>query len=44
LTTLSVDLFLFESQDVPSGERRKIQLTWEGTVEDALRTGRQLLR
>ncbi len=43
-TTLSVDLFLFESQDVPSGERREIQLTWEGTVEDALRAGRQLLR
>ena len=43
-TTLSVDLSLFESQDIPLAERRKIQLTWEGTVEDALRAGRQLLK
>ena len=42
-TRLSVHLFLFESQDVPPGERRKIQLIWEGTVEEALRAGRQLL-
>jgi hypothetical protein len=43
-TILSVRLSLFESQGVSLGECRQFQLTWEGTIKDAVNSGNTLLK